>query len=222
MQVFTELQSLGFTERQSDVILRLINTNLTTNLDKIQEKVLSTNELENELYLFEAAQSELRVEIKTARESDLRTLEIEKSTMENTINEELDTLNKLHLMSKNDSQVVINDQTSENTLLQKTLKKKIHELNNKISTDINGDIKSEIEGLRWHITRSGLMAVLVLVFAIMVGVNVSKKKSEKEAPQQVILRTIQPEDSSDDEDADAEKPEVSLEQALLEHKNEKK
>lgn len=217
MRVFNELKKLGFTVEQSDVILQLIKENLSHQIGHLQEDILDVNTFENEMYLFEAAQSEIRVEIKTSREADLRMMENEKSILENLINEETDDLNKDLILTRNDSQVLINDQISENTLLQRTIKRRIQDLNNRISTEINGDIKSDIEGLRWHTTSRGLMAVLVLVFAIMSGVSISKKRNREDSPQEIILRTLEPEEDETTEDEEPEQ-EVGLEKLALERK----
>ncbi|KAH3666575.1 hypothetical protein WICMUC_005644 [Wickerhamomyces mucosus] len=196
LSVFNELKSLGFNDKQSDVILKLIKQNLNIQIDKLNSKMLTGLELENELYLFEAATSELRVEIQTSRENEFEILNNEKIQLGNYLNEESDELMKLLIVSKNDSQVSINDQISDNTLLQKKIKKLIQDLNNKISTNINSDIKSEIESLRWHTTRNGIMAVLVLVFSVMGGVSISKRINKEDLPQEIILRTIEPEDTN--------------------------
>lgn len=200
LTIFNELKELGFNDKQSDLILKLVKDNLSHQVDNLDEKILTTLELENELYLFEAASSELRVEIQRSRENEFSILNKEKKVLENYLIEEGDELNKQLIISKNDSQVLINDQISENTLLQKRIKKLIQDLDNKISTDIKSDIKSEIESLRWHTTRNGIMAVLVLVFCIMGGVSVSKRLNREDHPQEIILRTIEPEVDEDDED----------------------
>ncbi|KAH3687255.1 hypothetical protein WICPIJ_001771 [Wickerhamomyces pijperi] len=200
LTIFNELKQLGFNDRQCDLILRLIKDNLGNQLENLDEKILTTLELENELYLFEAATSELRVEIQRSRETEFNILNNEKNVLENYLIEESDELNKQLIISKNDSQVLINDQISENTLLQKRIKKLIQDLDNKISTDIRSDIKSEIESLRWHTTRNGIMAVLVLVFCIMGGTSISKRLNREDHPQEIILRTIEPEIGEDEDD----------------------
>jgi len=104
------------------------------------------------------------------------------------------------IVSSNDTQVLINDQNSENTLMQKGIKMKIKDLDNKISTNINSDIKSDIESLRWQTTRSGLFAILVLVFSIIGGVSISKRMNKEEQPTEIILHTVKPEISTEDEE----------------------
>jgi hypothetical protein len=226
MKVFNELKDLGFSEGQSDVIMKLIKENLTINLNKLQNKNLTTMELENELYLFEAAQSELKVETQTSRESSLRNLEMDKYALERLLQVENDELNEYLIMSKNDSQVTINDQISENTLLQKKIKMKIQELDNKISTKINSEIKSETESLRWHTTRNGLLAVLVLVFSLMAGASISRRIKKEEQPTQVILRMIEPEaidhDDEDEEDQQQKKQQQQQQQQGKPHDTDRK
>lgn len=202
MNVFNQLKKLGFNEGQSDVILKLLNENLTVQLNKMDNKYTSSMEMENESYLFEAAQSELRIEINTSRELDLNTLENEKNSLDNLLREESEDLNKLLIVSKNDTQVLINDQNSENTLMQKKIKLRIRELDNKISTNINSDIKSEVESLRWQTTRNGIFAILILVFTIMGGTSISRRINREEQPTEVILHTIKPEEHDDEVTSD--------------------
>ncbi|CCH41753.1 Coiled-coil domain-containing protein [Wickerhamomyces ciferrii] len=202
MKVFNQLNSLGFNSKQSDIILQLLNENLTYQLDKMNGKFTSSMEMENELYLFEAAQSELRIEINTSRELDLHNLDRMKNSLDDLVREEGEDLNKFMIVSQNDTEVSVHQQRNENTLLQKGIKMKIKDLDNKISTNINSDIKSDIENLRWQTTRSGLAAILVLVFSIIGGVSISKKINRDEQPTEVILHTIKPEERIDDEEED--------------------
>lgn len=207
MHIFNQLKKLGLSNGQSDLILQLINENLTFQLNKMNGKFTTAMEMENESYLFEAAQSELRIEINTSRELDLHTLENEKNSSDLLLREESEELNKFMIVSTNDTQVLINDQNSENTLLQKGIKMKIKDLDNKISTNINSDIKSDIESLRWQTTRSGLFAILVLVFSIIGGVSISKRINKEEQPTEVILHTIKPEESIEEDEHEEEEGE---------------
>jgi len=95
LHIFNELKKLGFKPEQSDLILQLINENLTYHINKMNEKFTTSMEMENESYLFEAAQSELRIEINTSRELDLHTLENEKNSMDLLLNQESEELNNL-------------------------------------------------------------------------------------------------------------------------------
>lgn len=102
---------------------------------------------------------------------------------------------------KNDIQVAINDQKSENTLMSKNIMLRIKEINHKITTDFTMAMRSEIEGLRWHLSRWGLIAILVSVFSSCAAFYVYRIKSfRKQAEKNEFIPLVIYEPSEYDED----------------------
>lgn len=163
--VYKQLRLVGLEPSQCDEIINLLVVQLNSKLLKLLTKYLQLYELENERYLFESAQQELRVDITRNREQHINEAINQINVLERDYGIISDELNNQFIQMKNDIQVAINDQKSENTLLSKKIQLKIQETNHKISTELNMAMRSEIESLRWHLSRWGLIAILLSVFS---------------------------------------------------------
>lgn len=180
-EVYKQLIGAGFTPLQSDEIINLLVFQLNSKLSKLSTKYSQVYELENERYLFESAQQELRVDINRNREmhiNDSMTLIVAVETDYEIISDEL---NNRFIQMKNDVQVAINDEKSENTLKSRKIMLRIQETNHKITTELNMAMRSEIESLRWHLSRWGLIAIMVSVFSACAAFYVYRMKKERAA-----------------------------------------
>ncbi|CDO92864.1 unnamed protein product [Kluyveromyces dobzhanskii CBS 2104] len=188
----------GFTSEQGNIVIDLLLDTLDRDFFKsYNDKFLRKMELENQSHLFNAAETELKYSVQNLRETSLNERTLELMHLDRDLNSFNDQLNELiiNLLTK-DSKVDFNDRKVENTLLHREINLRLKDCNNKIGTKINGHIKSEIENLRWQTTRSGLLAVLILVFLIMSGVSISKRiNAENGKPMEVVLHTVNPEES---------------------------
>lgn len=164
-EVYKLLIQADFTPKQSDEIIHYLILQINAKVLKLSTKYSQIYELENERYLFESAQQELRVDITRSREQHINELINLINILERDFNIISDELNNDFLQMKNDTQVTMNDQKSENTLHSKRINLRIQETNHKITTELNSAMRSEIESLRWHISRWGIMAILMSVFA---------------------------------------------------------
>lgn len=177
--VYTQLIKAGFTADQADQLINLLVVQLNSKLSKLSKRYSQLYELENERYLFESAQQELRVDVTRSREAYINELINLINVLERDFHTISDELNNDYIQMKNDIQVTMNDQNSENTLHSKKVALKIQETNHKISTELNSAMRSEIESLRWHILRWGIMAILVCVFSSCTAFYVHKFRSMK-------------------------------------------
>lgn len=177
--VFKRLQEAGFTSEQASEIINLLIVQLNTKLTKLTTKYSHLYELENEQYLFESAQQELRVDITRSREAHINELINLINILERDFNIISDELNNDFLQLKNNNEVTINDQKQENTLLLKKIMLTIQETNHKISTELNSALRSEIESLRWHLSRWGLIAILICVFSGCASFYIYKVKNSR-------------------------------------------
>jgi hypothetical protein len=177
--VYTQFRAAGFTLDQSDELLNLLIVQLNSKLSKLPTKYSQVYELENERYLFESAQQELRVDITRSREQHINELISLINILQRDFHILSDELNNDFIQMKNDAQVSINDQKSDNTLQSKRIILKIQETNHKITTELNSAMRSEIESFRWHLSRWGIIAILVSVFSGCTVFYVQKAKTTK-------------------------------------------
>lgn len=177
--IYTALTRSGFTADQADELINLLVVQLNSKLSKLSTKYSQIYELENERYLFESAQQELRVDITRSREQHINELIALINILERDFSMISDDLNNHSLQMKNDTQVALNDQKSDNTLQSKKIILRIQETNHKITTELNSAMRSEIESLRWHLSRWGLMAIMLALFSACTAFYINKIKWEK-------------------------------------------
>lgn len=201
--IYKELRNVGFTSNQSDQIISLLIYQLNSKLTKLSTIYAQNFELENEQYLFESAQQEIRVDITRSRDRHIDELIALINILERDFNAITDELNNDFLKLRNDSAVMINEAKSENTLQSKKMFLKIQETNHKITTDLSSNIKSEIESLRWYLSRWGLITLLTSLFMALIIFYSSKRKNVTEETRKEFAPLIIREPSEyDDEDED--------------------
>ncbi|KAL6452184.1 CMC4 Cx9C motif-containing protein 4 [Candida maltosa Xu316] len=199
--IYKQLVEAGFTPAQSDQIISLLIYQLNSKLTKLSTIYAQNFELENEQYLFESAQQEIRVDITRSRDQHINELIALTNILERDFNVINDELNNDYLKLKNDAAVAINESKSENTLQSKKLFLRIQEANHKITTELNSDIKSEIESLRWYLSRWGLTTLLVSLFSALMIFYSSKKKNVKEEAKKEFAPLVirEPSEYEDDD-----------------------
>lgn len=199
--MYKQLREAGFTPEQSDQIISLLVHQLNSKLTKLSTVYAQNFELENEQYLFESAQQEIRVDITRSRDQHINELIALINILERDFNVINDELNNDYLKLKNDSQVAINESKSENTLNSKKLFLRIQEANHKITTELNSDIKSEIESLRWYLSRWGLITLLVSLFlGLIIFYNTKRRNVTKEAKKDFAPLVIREPSEYEDDD----------------------
>lgn len=112
-----------------------------------------------ETYLFRAACSELRTEILNARKASMSKMATQRAHLQH----EVDILSQKALQDslalKDDLRGMLNDRKMAVRMQHQARDSKIQELNYKITVALNSDSKSEVEGLRWVLTRRAAMAI---------------------------------------------------------------
>lgn len=177
--VFKRCIEAGFTPTQTDEIINLLIAQLNTKLSKLLTKYSQIYELENEQYLFESAKEELGVDITRNREHHINEAINSINELERDYTVLSDELNNLIIEMKNDTQIAINDQKSENTLMSKRIMLRIQETNHKITTEITMAMRSEIESLRWHLSRWGVISILTCVITAFVAFYLYRRRLQK-------------------------------------------
>ncbi|KAL2855433.1 hypothetical protein BJY01DRAFT_204130, partial [Aspergillus pseudoustus] len=184
-----DLAKNGFTDKQSETIMKAVRKILQNNLDFANQNLTSKSDVENETYLFQAACSELQSSLQTARNSEVQrqrasrtSLEHEADILSQRTNQELAGL-------KDDIKGMFNDHKMTVRELQRSIDTSVQELNYKITVSLNSDSKSEIEGLRWILTRRATLAIAISAFMILLFLRYSSTQrsqnsteKKKEAP----------------------------------------
>jgi hypothetical protein len=148
-----QLEKSGFSMEQSVTIMKAVRSLLADNLDIAKEGLVSKADVENQIYLFRAACSELKTEIQNSRKKDSEKMRTERAHLQH----EADILNQRvtqeTLTLKDDLKGMLDDRKMNVRMEQRNMQSRIQELNYKITVALNSDSKGEVEGLRWFLTR---------------------------------------------------------------------
>jgi hypothetical protein len=149
----------GFSQEQAVTLMKAIRLMLAVNLDIAKEGLVSKSDTENETYLFRAACSELRTTLQTARQSEIQ----KQRTTRAQLQHEADILNQRVTQDiktlQEDLKGMFNDRKMSLEEERRLVNSKISELNYEITVLLNSDSKSEVEGLRWVLTRRAALAI---------------------------------------------------------------
>ncbi|KAL4927468.1 CCDC90 family protein [Aspergillus undulatus] len=211
---YTLVQDLakgGFSDAQSITIMKAVRKILQNNLDFAKQNLTSKSDVENETYLFKAACSELQSSLQTARNSEVQrqrasrtSLEHEADILSQRTNQELSGM-------KDDIKGMFNDHKMTVRELQRSIDTSVQEINYKITVSLNSDSKSEIEGLRWILTRRAALAIATSAFMILVflrysstqraqnGTEKKKDAPAKESPEPSKTAEVPPPPHPQDE-----------------------
>lgn len=183
MRLATSLIKNGYTEKQAlaiiNVFIKILNDEFYSDY---HEMYLTDFEIDKQVHLFNSLQSEIQYIIQNSRDTQMNQHHLQIRLLERDLDSDFDGINEMIIDKlKKDSQLDFNNQKNDNTLLYKLLNLKLRDCNNKITIKINAEMKSDIENLRWHTTRSGLLAIVVLVSLVLTGSNVSSKRAQTTA-----------------------------------------
>ena len=149
----------GYTEDQAVTLMKAIRLMLAVNLDLAKDGLVSKSDTENETYLFRAACSELRTTLQTSRQTEAQ----RQRTQRAHLTHEADILNQKMtqdlLTLKEEMKAMFHNRKMAVQEDKRNLDVRISELNYKITVLLNSDVKSDVESLRWVLTRRAAMAI---------------------------------------------------------------
>ncbi|TVY28624.1 Uncharacterized protein LHYA1_G002353 [Lachnellula hyalina] len=174
------VESGGFTNNQSITAMKAVRGLLTTNLDVAKEGLVSKSDVENESYLFRAACSELKTEIQNTRKANEETMRRERSLLQHEVDILNQKLTQEVLRLKDELKGMFDDRKMAVRTEQRAMESAIQELNYKITVGLNSDSKSEVEGLRWVLTRRSVTGILFMAFMVLSSLRYASYKSHEE------------------------------------------
>ncbi|KAG4420546.1 hypothetical protein IFR04_006366 [Cadophora malorum] len=170
----------GFTNEQAITSMKAVRGLLALNLEVARKGLVSKSDVENETYLFRAACSELKTEIQNTRKKNEETMRRERTLLQHEVDILNQKLSQELLILKDDLKGMFDDRKMSVRMEQRTMESKIQELNYKITVLLNSDSKSEIEGLRWVLTRRSVMGILFMAFMVLTSLRYASYKSHED------------------------------------------
>ncbi|KAK8160362.1 hypothetical protein BKA80DRAFT_237605 [Phyllosticta citrichinensis] len=182
-----QLEGSGFDEAQSISIMKSIRLTLNQNMEIARAGLVSESDVENETYLFRAACSELATEVSNNRKAENERM----LTQRNQLQHEVDILGQRLGQEtgnlKDELKGMFDDRNMAVRMEQRTMETKIQELNYKITVALNSDARSEVEGLRWIITRRAVTALVIVAAAILATLRYSSYMTHTQAADRSAL-----------------------------------
>ena len=162
------LEEGGWTDLQAVTVMKATRLILADNMDLAKEALVSKSNVENETYLFRAACSELRTEVTARRKAEQEKMRTERTQLQHEVDILSQRMGQESGSLKDDLKGMFDDRKMTVRNEQRSMESKIQELNYKITVNLQADSKSEVEGLRWIMTRRVILT-LGLVVAMVVG-----------------------------------------------------
>lgn len=178
-KIYSSLKYSGFADGQAETIMLTVKDMLSKRLAELKENSYPISAAENEAYLFEAACSEMRNEIQIGRQTQAEEYRSNQAALQRDVEILQQEMNEMVSSLKSEVEMEINERKNSTKAEETSIDLRIQELNNRITIDINSDIKSKIEALRWQTTRRGLLAVLIIAFGILMATSATKKDESK-------------------------------------------
>lgn len=150
LELHQRLNLQGYTPQQSEAIVTLLLELLDEFFYRDYNRIyLNDMELENQSHLFHAAETELKYAIQNSRDTQLNNQHLQLMKLIRDLESLHDEMNEMTInFLQKDSKVDFHNQKIENTLLQRRVKMELSDCDNKISTQILGNTRSDIENLR--------------------------------------------------------------------------
>jgi len=170
-----------FSDAQSVTLMKTIRLMLAQNLDLAKDGLVSKSDTENETYLFRAACSELKTTLQTSRFMEAQKQRSQRAQLQH----EFDILNQKVsqdiMTMREELKGMFNDRKLGLQEEKRQVDGKIQHLSYKISVDLNSEAKSEVEGLRWVLTRRAALAILAAAGMVLSSLQLYSVKSREQA-----------------------------------------
>ncbi|KAL6707038.1 hypothetical protein ACN47E_004790 [Coniothyrium glycines] len=166
-----ELSKSTYTSEQSITIMKAVRQMLLDNMALARAGLVSKSNVENEAYLFRAACSELKTEIGNARKGQIERMRTERNQLQHEVDILGQRLGQETGGLRDELKGLFDDRKMAVRQEQRSMETKIQELNYKITVALNSDARSEVEGLRWVLTRRAAITVGFSAFMLFVALK---------------------------------------------------
>ncbi|OAL55194.1 hypothetical protein IQ07DRAFT_607633 [Pyrenochaeta sp. DS3sAY3a] len=194
-----DLSRSAYTGPQSITLMKAVRQLLLTNMALARAGLVSKSNVENETYLFRAACSELNTEVGNLRKGENERMRTERGQLQHEVDILGQRLGQETGGLRDELKGLFDDRKMAVRQEQRVMETKIQELNYKITVALNSDARSEVEGLRWVLTRRAAITVGVSAFMLFVALRYT---SYVQHQQQEEKRKAPPHRASPLEDLD--------------------
>ncbi|KAF2209203.1 hypothetical protein CERZMDRAFT_47867, partial [Cercospora zeae-maydis SCOH1-5] len=161
------LKDGNWSEAQAITTMKGVRVMLAENMDLAREALVSKSQVENETYLFRAACAELKTEVTSRRRAEQEKMRSERAQLQHEVEILTQRLGQEIAAMKDDIKGTFDDRKMAVRNDERLMESKIQRLNYQITVDLQADAKSEVEGLRWVMTRRVILALGAIVIMVV-------------------------------------------------------
>ncbi|KJX96372.1 mitochondrion protein [Zymoseptoria brevis] len=161
------LNESGWTDEQAITVMKGMRLMLSNNMNLAREALVSKSQVENETYLFRAACAELKTEITGRRRAEQEKMRTERTQLQHEVDILNQKLNHESAAMKDEMRGMFDDRKMAVRNEQRITESKVQRLNYQITVDLQADAKSEVEGLRWVMTRRVIIALGTVIVMVL-------------------------------------------------------
>lgn len=161
------LEAGGWTKPQAITVMKSMRLLLGDNLDNASQALVSKSDVENESYLFSAACSELRTEVFARRVALQEQMRMERDQLQHEHDILEQRLGQETAAMKDELRGMFDDRKMAVRNEQRAMESKVQELNYKITVSLQADSKSDVEGVRWVLTRRVILTLGIIVMMVV-------------------------------------------------------
>jgi hypothetical protein len=194
------LQAGDWTKPQAITIMKSMRLLLGDNLDKASRALVSKSDVENETYLFSAACSELRTEVFARRVKLHEKMRMERDQLQHEVDILEQRLGQDTAAMKDELRGMFDDRKMAVRNEQRYMESKVQELNYKITVNLQADSKSDVEGVRWVLTRRVILTLGIIVMMVVSSLKLysnSVHEKEQERKRRSKMRNAQSQTDDD-------------------------
>ncbi|KAJ4347943.1 uncharacterized protein N0V89_009315 [Didymosphaeria variabile] len=188
-----DLTKSGFTQDQSVTVMKAVRGILTDNMELARDGLVSKSNVENETYLFRAACSELRTEVGNTRKAEVERMRSERNQLQHEVDILSQRMGQDTSQLKDELKGLFDDRKMAVRNEQRHMESQIQKLGYKITVELNSDARSEVEGLRWILTRRAATAIGISAFLLFTCLRFMSYSSHQ--PEQKKKEDTPPETS---------------------------
>lgn len=186
------LVDAGWDDTQAITIMKFLRLMLADNIDLARDALVSKSMVENETYLFRAACAELKTEVTTRRKAEQEKMRTERTQLQHEVDILGQRLGQEAGAMKDELKGMFDDRKMAVRNEQRDMESKVQQLNYKITVNLQADSRSEIEGLRWVMTRRVIIALGVVVVMVIGSLRLASnqnKEAEIEAKRRANMKS---------------------------------
>lgn len=194
------LQAGDWTKPQAITIMKSMRLLLGDNLEKASQALVSKSDVENETYLFSAACSELRTEVFARRVKLHEKMRMERDQLQHEVDILEQRLGQETAAMKDELRGMFDDRKMAVRNEQRYMESKVQELNYKITVNLQADSKSDVEGVRWVLTRRVILTLGIIVMMVVSSLKLysnSVHEKEQERKRRSKMRNAQSQTDND-------------------------